>query len=325
VLHPSHVRFRTIRARYGTSAWLTVDELSGEASWADVDARVRSKTSVAITTTGVGALSLARDRELFDTRAPLSVDVDGTSFSFAPGEPVALHKAAGGWTKGQRPQDALPVKGGHVTGPLRDVFHEPLLFVYGADEDARANERVAHSFASRPGIATSYPVMSDTEFLAANEPLANDRALFLVGRSNKVLAALESAAGGATAFPIHVQAGAVTIGKDRITGNELGAAFIHPNPTRSDRYVVIVAGADTAGTLRAMSLPDLLPDFAVWDERLAPARGQVVLGTGALRAGGFFKTDWSLPTSIADPLAAKVPKAAVVKETETAASPELPP
>jgi hypothetical protein len=55
--------------------------------------------------------------------------------------------------------------------------------------------------------------------------------------------------------------------------------------------------------LRAESLPEFLPDFGVWDAALAPARGQVLLGSATLRAGGMFKSDWTLPASIADPLA----------------------
>ena len=57
---------------------------------------------------------------------------------------------------------------------------------------------------------------------------------------------------------------------------------------------VIRAGAEE-GTLRALSLPDLLPDFVVYDEKVAPARGQLVLGSASLRAAGFFGLDWSLP------------------------------
>ncbi len=163
--------------------------------------------------------------------------------------------------------------------------------------------------------------MSDAEFIARNEPLANERALFLVGRTNKVLQALELIA----PLPIHVDAGAVRIGAQRIAGREVGAAFVYPNPARGDRYVVVVAGADVGGTLRALSLPDLLPDFAVWDEGVAPARGQLLLGSGTLRAAGLFRNDWSLPPTWADPLA-KVPRAPPpgVLRTEPEPAPELP-
>jgi hypothetical protein len=65
----------------------------------------------------------------------------------------------------------------------------------------------------------------------------------------------------------------------------------------------VVAGTDVPGTLRALSLPELLPDFVVWDERLAPSRGQLLLGAGSVRAGGFFTKEWALPAQIEDPFA----------------------
>jgi poly(3-hydroxybutyrate) depolymerase len=300
-LHPAHVRFKTTRTRWNKSAWLTVDELAKESGWADVDARVRGKTKVTLTTTGVSALTLARDASLLDASALTTVTADAQTFVFDPSEPMALHRDdAGVWKKGPAEHTGL-VKKGTITGPIRDVFYEPITFVYAAGgDDARANEEVARSFARiRWGVQVSYPILSDAEFLAKNEPLANDRALFLVGRTNKVLAALEQIA----PMPVHVDAAAVTVGSERFTGRELGAAFIRPNPARPDRYVVVVAGADVPGTLRALSLPDLLPDFVVWDEGVAPSRGQVLLGAGSLRAGGFFKKDWSLPQVISDPLA----------------------
>ena len=45
---------------------------------------------------------------------------------------------------GPRQHDG-PFKHGNVTGPIEDVFHEPILFVWGASDpaQARANEEVA--------------------------------------------------------------------------------------------------------------------------------------------------------------------------------------
>jgi hypothetical protein len=298
--HPGHVRFRTMRTRYGSSAWVTIDELQTEPGWADVDAQAKGKHAISATTKGIAALSFARDPQLFDAGGPFSVTVDGTTLSFDEGEPLALHRPAhGAWEKGPVPAVGLR-KHGHVGGTLRDVFHEPVTFVYADDDEARINERVARAFAERPGIPTSYPVLSDEEFIERREPLANERALFLVGRNSRVLAALEAQTGP---LPIHVDAGAVRIGKERIVGKELGAAFIHPNPARPDRYVVVVAGADALGMLRATSLPELLPDFMVWDEGLSPANGQLLLGSATFRAAGLFQNDWTLPAQIKDPLA----------------------
>jgi hypothetical protein len=305
--HPANVRFKTLRTRWGSSAWVTVDELSSD-GWGEIDARVLSRTHVKAETRGISALTLSPGEKLIDATGPVTLKLDGDELSFAPGEALIAHKAGDAWTKGPAPS-AEARKRGTVTGPLRDVFHDPLLFVYGKDpDDARANEETARALArGRYGMDIDYPVMSDEEFFARNEPLANDRALFLVGRKNRVLAAVEEAAAKRGApLPIRVREGAVEIGKETLTGRELGAAFIHPNPVRRDRYVVVVAGADVPGMLRATSLPDLLPDFVVWDHRVAPARGHLVLGSASVRAAGFFERDWSLPPRFADPLAKPV-------------------
>jgi hypothetical protein len=68
-------------------------------------------------------------------------------------------------------------------------------------------------------------------------------------------------------------------------------------------------------------LPDLIPDFVVWDEQVAPSRGQILLGPGMLRAAGFFENDWSLPAQIDDPLGGR-PRAGAKSEYD--ATPYLP-
>lgn len=302
-LHPTHVRFKTTSTRWRTSAWVAIDELANVASWGEVDARARPSTkSITATTRGVSQLTFARDEQLFGSSA-VAVTIDGQHLAFDPNEPLVMGRetssARGTWHKGAQSHPGA-FKHGSVTGPIRDVFSEPLLFVYGDGDEARANEQVARAFAKvRWGVRVAYPIMSDTEFFAQHMPLANERALFLVGRDNRVLSALQATG----AFPIRVEAGAVTVASQRFTGRELGAAFIHPNPARPDRYVVVVAGADVPGTLRAMSLPDLLPDFVVWDASLTPSRGHVLLGSGELRAAGLFTKDWALPPKSVDPLA----------------------
>lgn len=302
-LAPSHVRFKTARPRWGKSAWVTVQELATESGWGEVDARARGKTRITATTSGVAALAFERDPKVLDAEAQIIVEIDGKALTFAPGEPIALHVADGStprtWEKGPPVHDR-PVKAGTVTGPLRDVLFEPSLVVWADDAEARANEEVARSLArGRGGVTVAYPMLSDAAFLTRGEPLANDRALVLVGRHNRVLAELERL----ERFPIHVADGEVVVGEEHLTGRELGAAFLRPNPARRDRYVVVVAGADVPGMLRATSIPDLAPDFLVWDAGMAPSRGQLLLGAGAVRAGGFFRRDWSLPASFHDPLA----------------------
>jgi predicted esterase len=316
-LHPASVHFKTTRTRFGDDAWLHVTELSAPDAWGEVDARVTSKHAVRASTRGVAELTIDRDEKLLE--GAVTVTLDGTALAFAEGESIEAHREAAGWAKG-RATHTGPWKRGEITGPLRDVFHAPILFVYGASDPAqtRANQEVARSFAQiRWGVRVKYPVMSDEEFLAAGEPLANDRALFLVGnaKSNRLVRELEPN------LPLKIDGDAVTVGAQRITGKQAGAAFIVPNPKRADRYVVVVEGVDALGTWRSLSLPDLLPDFVVWDEGVAPSRGQMNLSVGSVRAAGFFKNDWSLPAKIDDPLATANRPA---PKNEYEASPYLP-
>lgn len=304
-LHPRSFTFRTARPRWGRSAWVNVRALDRSDAWADVRARATGRASAELATRHVAELELLPDGELFDAVAPLELTVDGTKLTLPPGAPRVVHATPAGWAPGARPTAPWPpAKAGALTGPLRDVFHEPLLFVYGTSSrhDAAANERVARAFAAvRAGVTARYPVLSDAEFFERGEPLANDRALFLVGsaRSNRVVAALE----GLRAMPLTLDGERVRLGAKTYEGAELGAAYVYPNPARPDRYVAVVFGATPLGTLRALSLPDLLPDFVVYDAGVAPARGQLVLGGATLRAAGFFQQDWSLPASVDDPLA----------------------
>jgi hypothetical protein len=296
-----------------------VSELATAEGWGEVQARVRSRTAIDVTTKGIAALHLDRDDKLVDPTAPTLVTIDGVRLTFPETEPIELHVDRGRWVAGPARHD-VPWKRGEITGPIRDAFHAPLLFVYGADDpqQARANEEVARAWAQiRWGVNVKYPILSDAEFFARGESLANERALFLVGnaRSNRVVRALEPE------LPIAIDGDAIVLGGQRIQGKQLGAAFVRPNPKKTDRYLVVVEGTDALGTWRSLSLPDLLPDFVVYDEQVAPSRGQMLLSAGMVRAAGFFGNDWSLPARLDDPLAATVRPAA---KSEYDATPYLP-
>ncbi len=304
--HPKWVRFRTARTRWTTSAWVTVRALAKPDAWGEVVAHAAAKGRIVATTHDVAEVAFTRDAELFP-EPRLEVVIDGASIVFDAGEDVSLVRDGSTWKKGHVPPT---VKQGRITGPFRDVFHEPLLFVYGTQDPtfSAVNERVARAFARvRPGVTVAYPIVSDEEFVARGEPLASGHALFLVGssRSNRLVRELEKK----EPFPVRVDGAKIGVGSTWFEGRELGAAFVRPNPVRPDRYVAVVFGASPEGTLRALSLPDLLPDFVVFDASLGQARGQLVLGSAQVRAAGFFGVDWSLPKTFTDPYGVELPTA----------------
>jgi hypothetical protein len=139
--------------------------------------------------------------------------------------------------------------------------------------------------------------MSDREFRERGERIDQDRPLFLVGnaKENSLVRELEDD------FPIKVSGDAILLGKKELRGPEVGAAFIRPNPRHPETYVVVMEALTPLGTMRAMSLPDILPDYAIYDRGVAPSRGQLILGAGTLLEGGLFSSDWSLSASARGP------------------------
>ena len=142
--------------------------------------------------------------------------------------------------------------------------------------------------------------MSDTEFYARGEAVANEHALFLVGnaKSNRVVRELEPGCRSGSK------------GSDVVLGNEtrvaekwhagpvqLGVAFIRPNPKRTDRYVVVVEGVGPLGTWRSLSLPTCCQTSSSSTRTCARARRPLARrGDRACRR--LLHNDWALP---ADP------------------------
>jgi poly(3-hydroxybutyrate) depolymerase len=302
----TRAHFRTTRPRYGHSGFVEVRELLAPGAWGEVDARIIKNEARASGATGEVRIQTSGVRELgLDPmdEPEIKVKIDGAELTFARGEPLLMHKETSGWAKGPRPVTGLAKRGG-VTGPIRDVFHSPILFVYGTEspELARVSEDVARGFATmRYGTTVQYPVISDRELYASGGDLKADRSLFLVGTSasNRVLRELEAdlpmrieTAGGPDATR------ALVLGGKRFAGPGVGASYIYPHPRRPGRYVVVVTGLDAEGIWRGLSIPDLSPDFLVYDAKIAPAKGQTLLGSASILAGGLFTNDWKLPEKL---------------------------
>ena len=315
-LHPRALRFKTPSTRWADDAWVHVREMASSDAWGEVFARLDKHNGIHALARGIEAIAFDRDADAIDDTQPVTVHMQrgdggpGPALTFQAGEPIELHLERGPrddrddrhdlWRAGPAPHAGL-FKHGHVTGPLRDVLHEPILFVYGASDPAqtRANEETARAWAKvRWGVHVDYPIMSDAEFEARGEALGGDRALFLVGnaRSNALVRRLEPR------LPIRIEGDEVVVGAAHVAPtdgpadrSQLGVAFIHPNPERPDRYVVVVEGVGALGTWRSTSLPDMLPDYVVYDAGVQAARGALILGGASVRGGGYFTSEWGVP------------------------------
>jgi hypothetical protein len=199
---------------------------------------------------------------------------------------------------GNKPESTGLQKRAGLAGPMRDAFFEPLVFVYGTQDPAqiRANKDTARAWARiKWGVDIRYPVVSDREY---EDELGETHSLVLIGNSdsNQVVRDLESS------LPFRVGSKSISAVHEGSTlkewkGKDLGVAFIYPNPKHPSRYVLVLEGTSALGTFRAIALPELIPDYMVFDQRIAGARGQVVLGGAPTLAAGFFRRDWTLTKS----------------------------
>ena len=147
-----------------------------------------------MTTHGVESFALDREPELVSSSAPTRVKINGVPLVFAPDAPIAAYRAeSGAWKPGL--QAVVPGrKRAGLSGPIRDAFFEPLVFVYGTSDPAqtRANRETARAWARiRWGVDVRYPLIADIEL---DESTAETHSLVLVGNadSNRVVRALEA-------------------------------------------------------------------------------------------------------------------------------------
>jgi len=297
--------FRTSSLRYLDQGWVHLLETPKDLSFAGIDARLVAPARLAITTDKVDAFSIDR-APVGAEGAAVSMSVDGAVLTFAAEAPLVAHRGERGWTAGARPLATfLPGSGDArapaplskrrgLSGPMRDVFYEPIVFVYGTQDPAAVavNRETARYWARiRFGADVHYPVIADSEL---DDPVAATHALVLVGNasSNLVVRELEPS------LPFQVRGDTITAttsaGRRQWRGADLGVAFIYPNPRHPERYVVILEGTSALGVFRATALPDLLPDYMVYGPNIAAARGQILLGAARTLAGGLFRPDWSL-------------------------------
>jgi hypothetical protein len=293
--HKRRILFKTDSPRYTDNAWVHLRDISTDLEFATIDANIVDPTNIEVTTHGVEAFGLDRETELVSCTAATNAKIDGSALVFAPDTPIAAFRAeSGAWKPGLRAAVTGHKRAG-VSGPIRDAFFEPLIFVYGTSNPAetRANRETARAWARiRWGIDARYPIIADTEL---DESQAETHSLVLVGNagSNRIVRDLEPR------LPFRVVANSIVAGTEEGSpvkewkGKDIGVAFIYPNPKHPSRYVIVLEGTSALGTFRAIALPELLPDFVVYDDRIAFARGLIPLGTATPLAAGLFRSDWS--------------------------------
>lgn len=290
-----HLRFRTARERTHTHRWLRVDGRTAPNVFASIDARA-SDDSIAVTTENTAGLTLLPEASL--PEGEVAITLDGQPFRATL--PASFRRRGDRWHEG--PLDLNGRKREGVSGPIRDVYHERLVFVIGTGDPAHTamNRRVAEDWAHPAGWDVRYPIVEDT---AVTPEMIANATLVLVGppRSNALLARWRRQ------LPIRFEGDAIVLRGTPHRGEQVGTVFVAPNPDVPDHSILVIAGITPLGTWRSRFLPDILADYVIFDERVQNARGQWSCGgarrddgspNGAepvectYRAHGFFDMHW---------------------------------
>ena len=294
---PAHVRFVTGEYRYDRAYWVRLLAMKDSRAptdgmtlpgFADIDAEWKKAShEVVVTTRNVAALAL--ELGALGEGAAQKVVIDGARLDVegASGT-VFLERTGGAWARAASEPDRAGKKRHGVSGPLDDVLHHPVLVIYGTRDplQTEANRMVAEHFSSYDTFAYAhYPVKADVDVEPAE--LAG-RSLVLIGNpaSNSIAEKF------AEAFPVRFESNALVFGDRRFEGADVGVSLVRPHPADPAEYVVLHAGVGREGTLESRNLPQLSPDWLVYDKRITVQRGELLLDKREVLAGGFFDDDW---------------------------------
>lgn len=289
---------RAGRLRWAQSYWLRIDRFVDDAAFGQLTGKVKGKR-LEVSTKNVAALTLRGD-ELGDrAREPQTIVVDGKSLGeHTVGAALFLRKGEHGWAVADGVGRAATDKRPGVEGPLADVWYGPQLIVYGTRDrkQTEANRLTAERLSMyAPWVDLRVPVKADVD--VSDEELAH-RSVVLVGNpSSNALTARVAPDLEAAGF--RFEAHALTVGDERFEGDAVGLSVIRPSPFAPDRYLVVHAGVGPEGTLSARYLPELAPDWLVYDDGLRETFGDRILGARKVLAGGFFDGAWRLASGAA--------------------------
>ena len=88
-------------------------------------------------------------------------------------------------------------------------------------------------------------------------------------------------------LPVDLGKGIVRLDKREFRGENIAVAMIYPNPLNPNRYVVIHSGTAAQAIFYAAHLPELVPDYVIYDASTWPRKGGLVLDDRSVLAAGF--------------------------------------
>lgn len=289
---PHRVRLSTGEYRYNRSWWLQVDAFSDLDKLASIDASWSApKNTLTLNTQNARALTVEL-KDITDNAA--TILVDKARLQVPENTPtVHLHRTRESWEVLSQPRSMENQKRPGLSGPLDDVRIRPSLVIYGTQDPGQTeHNRTVAAYHAQTHLRNSlnFPIKADTE---VTDAALKSHSLILIGnpQSNLITRRLVET------LPVQFEEEALVLGKKRFEGQGVGISIIHPSPLNPDEYVVLHAGTSIRGTGASRFLPDLVPDFLIYDDRITEQWGRTLLEDRPILHGGFFDANWQLPAT----------------------------
>ncbi len=291
---PRRDRLVTADYRYDRSIWLRLIASADYGVFAEIDALWDEALEVlTIKTSNVDAFEVDMSRHARQGGAPSSsVVIDG-------GAGIAVEASAGrcffarqggAWARVDKEPSRAGMKRPGVAGPLDDIQTHPQIVVYGTLDPAQVetNRLVAEHFSQQDSRTEVFlPVRADVEM--TEEAIAGHSLILIGNPSSNALSARF-----VDKLPVRFEAGALSLGARRFVGEDVGVSLIHPHPLNPDELIVLHAGVGFEGTLSSRHLPELAPDYLVYDRRVRAQRHAMLMDRREALAGGFFSQSWGV-------------------------------
>jgi predicted esterase len=300
---------RSGRYRYAEAYWLRIDRFTDESLFGQLEGAFKGDR-LEVSTRNVTAFTILGSELGERSSKQQDLIVDGKNLgNIRVGPGAFVSRTSSGWTVSGTSD--LPATDKHKgqEGPLSDLWYDRFIVVYGTQvaAEVEANRLTAERFAVHsPWISARVRVLADTE---VQDRDLRDQSIVLIGRPATNLVT-QAAAAALDQAGIRFEPNALVFGGERFEGSEVGLSTIRPSPFGDDHYLVLHAGVGPEGTLSARYIPDMSPDFLVYDSGMRAVFGDRVLGPRTVLAGGFYDVHWQIPSN--------------VRAVETAPNPERP-
>jgi predicted esterase len=256
---PRTVSIATGQLKYGAAYWLRIKRLANPLAVGKITASIRDDGTIDVAAEKIGSYEILLDKLAYGKGKSLTVRTNNqVSLSGGPATGTIQIDVDGGATP-----DTIQ-KNSAIEGPISHAFAGPFLLVEGSGgstEDQAAveslSQRIRESWMKDYGVTC--PSKKDRDISPDD---VKNKHLVLLGNAetNSVIKELSSK------IPFRIERESVWLGDKSYRGNVLGVAFVYPNPSNPEKYVVIAAANNNEGYQLIESDLSLKGwyDFAVW-------------------------------------------------------------